>query len=160
MVPTTTWPRAYRDAVAQRPEAVVAEALACLRAHRAAGDRVVVATSAEETLARGLLAALGLADVEVVGSSGWTRAHGEEKVRALTGRGFPPPWSAVYSDSASDLPAVRRHAASRPRQRVVLGGRAGRPGAGRPARQAGVELMRADVVARLTSCGDRIRVHH
>ena len=65
---------AYRDAVARRPQAVVAEALACLRAHRAAGDRVVVATAAEGTLARGLLAALGLADVEVVGSSGCARA--------------------------------------------------------------------------------------
>jgi phosphatidylglycerophosphatase C len=95
---------AYRDAVARRPEAVVAEALACVRAHRAAGDRVVVATAAEESLARGFLAALGLEDVEVVGSSGWTRVHGEEKVRALTERGFPPPWTAVYSDSASDLP--------------------------------------------------------
>ena len=25
-------------------------------------------------------------------------------MRALTERGFPPPWTAVYSDSASDLP--------------------------------------------------------
>jgi phosphatidylglycerophosphatase C len=95
---------AYRDAVARRPQAVVAEALACLRAHRVAGDQVVVATAAEESLARGLLAALGLADVEVVGSTGRTRVHGEAKVRALTERGFPPPWTAVYSDSASDVP--------------------------------------------------------
>lgn len=98
---------AYRDAVARRPHAVVAEALACLRAHRAAGDRVVVATAAEETLARGFLAALGLGDVEVVGSTGWprpARVHGAAKVRALTERGYPPPWTAVYSDSVADLP--------------------------------------------------------
>jgi phosphatidylglycerophosphatase C len=30
--------------------------------------------------------------------------HGERKVRALVGRGFPPPWTAVDGDSASDLP--------------------------------------------------------
>lgn len=68
---------------------------------------MVVATAAEETLARGYLAALGLADVEVVGSTGWprpVRVHGEAKVRALVARGFPPPWTAVFSDSASDLP--------------------------------------------------------
>lgn len=98
---------AYREAVARRPHAVVAEALACLRAHRAAGDRVVVATAAEESLARGFLAALGLGDVEVVGSTAWprpVRVHGATKVRALTERGYPPPWTAVYSDSDSDLP--------------------------------------------------------
>ena len=98
---------AFRAGLARHPEAAVADALACLRAHRAAGDRVVVATAAEETLARGYLAALGLAHVEVVGSTGWprpVRVHGAAKVRALVARGFPPPWTAVYSDSASDLP--------------------------------------------------------
>ena len=29
---------------------------------------------------------------------------GETKVRMLAQRGYPPPWTAVYSDSASDLP--------------------------------------------------------
>ncbi|MFW3170314.1 haloacid dehalogenase-like hydrolase [Geodermatophilus sp. CPCC 206100] len=101
---------AYRAALTRRPEAAVAEAIACVRAHRAAGDRVVVATGCEETLARGFLAAVGLADVDVVGSTGtwrrpWVRrAMGEGKVRLLTERGYPPPWAAVYSDSASDLP--------------------------------------------------------
>jgi phosphatidylglycerophosphatase C len=101
---------AYREALGRQPEAAVADALACLRRHRAAGDHVVVATAGEETLARGYLAALGLDDVDVVGSTGrvWTprsrRAKGEGKVTALTERGYPPPWTAVYSDSASDLP--------------------------------------------------------
>jgi phosphatidylglycerophosphatase C len=97
----------FRAALAAHPEAAVADALGCLHAHRAAGDRVVVATAAEETLARGYLAALGLADVPVVGSRGWprpVRVHGAAKVRALVERGFPPPWTAVYSDSAADLP--------------------------------------------------------
>jgi phosphatidylglycerophosphatase C len=101
---------AYRSALTRRPEAVIAEAVACVRAHRAAGDEVVVATGCEETMARGFLAAVDLADVDVVGSTGSLapprvrRAMGATKVRMLTERGYPPPWVAVYSDSPSDLP--------------------------------------------------------
>lgn len=101
---------AYRSALAVRPEAAIAEAIARLRTHAAAGDRVVVATGCEETLARGFLAAIGLGDVDVVGSTGRLRpprvrrAMGESKVAKLIDAGFPPPWTAVYSDSATDLP--------------------------------------------------------
>jgi phosphatidylglycerophosphatase C len=101
---------AYRSALAHRPEAVVGDALACVRAHRADGDRVVVATGCEEVLARGFLLAVGLDELDVVGSTGSfrpprvERAMGEWKVRMLTERGHPPPWAAVYSDSSSDLP--------------------------------------------------------
>jgi phosphatidylglycerophosphatase C len=101
---------AYREALARKPEAAVADALACLREHRAAGSRVVVATGCEEILARGFLAAVALGDVDVVGSTGSLRplrvrrAMGETKVHLLTERGYPPPWTAVYSDSPSDLP--------------------------------------------------------
>lgn len=98
---------AYRTALSTRPEAAVAEALARVRAHRADGDVVVVATGCEETMARGFLAALGLGDLDVVGSRAGVparRAMGEGKVRMLAERGYPPPWAAVYSDSASDLP--------------------------------------------------------
>jgi phosphatidylglycerophosphatase C len=98
---------AYRTALAVRPEAMVADAVACVRAHQRAGDTVVVATGCEETLARGFLAAVGLGDLEVVGSQATVpvrRAMGESKVAMLTDRGHPPPWAAVYSDSPSDLP--------------------------------------------------------
>ncbi|MGY1620586.1 HAD family hydrolase [Geodermatophilus sp. SYSU D00965] len=101
---------AYRRVLARKPEAAVAEAVACVRRHQRQGHRVVVATGCEETMARGFLAALGLADVDVVGSTGSfrplrvRRAMGETKVTLLTERGHPPPWVAVYSDSASDLP--------------------------------------------------------
>jgi phosphatidylglycerophosphatase C len=101
---------AYREALTRKPEAAVADAIACVREHRARGDRVVVATGCEETLARGFLTAIGLGDVDVVGSTGSLlpprvrRAMGETKVAMLTERGHPPPWSAVYSDSPSDLP--------------------------------------------------------
>ena len=127
---------AYRAAVAHRPEAAVAEAIARVRHHLSDGDRVVVATACEEILARGFLLAVGLEELDVVGSTGSfrpprvRRAIGEWKVRMLTERGYPPPWAAVYSDSRSDLPlfagtprAVLVNASSREQRRVtrVLG---------------------------------------
>jgi phosphatidylglycerophosphatase C len=111
--PTTDVDRiaaAYRAALQVKPEAAIAEAIACVRRHQAAGERVVVATGCEETLARGYLAAVGLGDLDVVGSTGslWPprvrRVMGEGKVGMLTDRGYPPPWTAAYSDAPSDLP--------------------------------------------------------
>ncbi len=101
---------AYRSVLAVKPEAAVADAIACVRAHQRACDTVVVATGCEEILARGFLAAIGLGHLDVVGSTGSLRpprvrrAMGESKVAMLVERGYPPPWKAVYSDSPSDLP--------------------------------------------------------
>lgn len=101
---------AFGEALTRKPEAAVADAIACVHEHRRNGDRVVVATGCEETLARGFLAAIGLGDLDVVGSTGalWPprvqRAMGEAKVTMLSERGYEPPWSAAYSDSPSDLP--------------------------------------------------------
>lgn len=101
---------AYRCALQVKPEAAIADAIACLRRHEAAGERVVIATGCEETMARGYLAAIGLGHLDVIGSTGSyrppriRRAMGEGKVEMLTDRGYPPPWTAVYSDAASDLP--------------------------------------------------------
>jgi phosphatidylglycerophosphatase C len=98
---------AYEEALTRKPEAAVAEAIARVHAHRADGDLVVVATGCEEVLARGYLRAIGLGDLDVVGSTGAIpprRAIGGAKVGMLVERGWPPPWRAVYSDSVSDLP--------------------------------------------------------
>jgi phosphatidylglycerophosphatase C len=101
---------AFGEALSRKPEAAVADAIACVREHRRNGDEVVVATGCEETLARGFLAAIGLGDLDVIGSTGrlWPprvrRAMGEAKVALLVERGYPPPWAAAYSDSPSDLP--------------------------------------------------------
>jgi phosphatidylglycerophosphatase C len=102
---------AYADALSRRPEAAIADAIACVRAHQRNGDVVVIATGCEETLARGFLAAAGLADLDVVGSQATMpvrRAMGASKVDMLAGRGYPPPWTVVYSDSPSDLPMFAR----------------------------------------------------
>jgi phosphatidylglycerophosphatase C len=101
---------AYGEALSRKPEAAVADAIACVHRHQRDGDRVVVATGCEEVLARGYLAAIGLGDLDVVGSTGvlWPprmrHAMGESKVEMLAERGYPAPWRVVYSDSDSDLP--------------------------------------------------------
>lgn len=103
---------AFREALSRKPEAAVGDALACLRRHRSDGARVVVATGCEETLARGFLTAVGFGDVDVVGSTGSLhplrvrRAMGETKLHLLVERDYPPPWTAVHSDSPSDLPQM------------------------------------------------------
>jgi phosphatidylglycerophosphatase C len=97
---------AFGEALTRKPEAAVAEAIAAVTKHRLAGDTVVIATGCEETLARGFLLAIGLGDLDVIGSRAVPPQHalGESKVEMLTERGYPPPWAAVYSDSSSDLP--------------------------------------------------------
>lgn len=98
---------AFISVLTLKPEAAVADAIACVRAHQRDGERIVVATGCEETLARGFLTAVGLGELDVVGSCASVpvrRAMGESKVTLLAQRGYPPPWTAVYSDSPSDLP--------------------------------------------------------
>lgn len=109
--------RRHVTRLASDPEALAYhDGLARLREHQRAGHRVVIATGALEELARAICDTLGLADLEIVGSSwrpwggGMTaREHcfGERKVTMLRARGFPPPWRWVYTDSTADLPLLR-----------------------------------------------------
>ena len=89
--------------------------MARLHAHLALGDRVVIVTGAEAGLARSLWRALGQPDVPVVGSSvrpalggyiGAEHTVGPRKLQALERLGIHPPFAAVYSDSAIDLPLL------------------------------------------------------
>ncbi len=104
-------------------------ALARLHEHRAAGDRVVVATGCAQPLAREVCAALGLGGVEVVASTftahRWRLPHavparGQAKVQALREAGVEVPVEHAYSDSVADLPllqAARTAHLVRPRER-------------------------------------------
>jgi phosphatidylglycerophosphatase C len=113
----------YREAAARfgqalgaRPDALLAPGVAAARAHLDDGDRVVVVTGSEETLARAVLDAAGLGAVELVASRvGATplglaltvHAYGPAKVAELLARGIEAPWDIAYSDSAADLPMLR-----------------------------------------------------
>jgi phosphatidylglycerophosphatase C len=101
----------FGAAVAREPGRVLRDGVAAVRGHLAAGDRVVVVTASEETLARSFLDALDLSTVELVASRlcGSTVVHnrGVEKVRQLAARGITAPWQVAYSDSLTDLPMLR-----------------------------------------------------
>jgi len=89
-------------------------ALEVFAAHRAAGDRVVVATGAPPELARAILSFVAHQDVPVIGSLIGPRfgavgarrhCHNEEKMRMLRERGYAD-IAIAYSDSRADLPLL------------------------------------------------------
>jgi phosphatidylglycerophosphatase C len=95
---------AYRTALKRHPEAAVGEAVAAVREHQADGERVVIATGCEETLARGFLEAIGLGDLAVVDAGQRRRAGG-----GAGGAGAGPP-TADVDLAVSWQPAGRRRA--------------------------------------------------
>lgn len=107
--------RAYaRTTLAERGHVAT---LAAFAEHLARGDRVVVATAAPALVVHELLRDRGLAGARVVGTrllrcSGGlvTAPHciGVTKVIELERRLGVTRWAAVYSDSAFDLPLMRR----------------------------------------------------
>ena len=121
---------AFADALAASPRAIQRGCVAEARRHLDAGARVVFVTACEEAIARPLLDAVGLPEVELVASrlergggaaeraggllAGVRRRSwhvvlhnlGEEKPRQLAARGIEPPWSVAYSDHAVDLPLL------------------------------------------------------
>jgi phosphatidylglycerophosphatase C len=112
--------------LAARDGALLAGGLAAARAHLAAGDRVVVVTGSERTLARAVLDAAGLGATELVASRVGRRPwglgldvhnYGPAKLVGLAQHGIVAPWEIAYSDSLSDLPLLR--GARRP---VLVGG--------------------------------------
>lgn len=90
------------------------QALDVFKAHRDAGDRVVVATGAPPELAREILRFVALHEVPVIGSEVGPRAgamiatrhcHNEEKMRMLRERGYAN-IERSYTDSSADLPLL------------------------------------------------------
>jgi phosphatidylglycerophosphatase C len=106
--------RAFAVALVRQPGRFCREGLGALRRHQAAGDRIVIVTGCEESLVRGVLAELGITDVEVLASrlrpgrlgmrSEWHNV-GRRKVELLARHGIEA-WQVAYSDSSQDLPML------------------------------------------------------
>jgi phosphatidylglycerophosphatase C len=106
--------RAFAVALVRQPGRFCREGLGALRRHQAAGDRIVIVTGCEESLVRGVLAELGITDVEVLASrlrpgrlgmrSEWHNI-GRRKVELLARHGIEA-WQVAYSDSSQDLPML------------------------------------------------------
>lgn len=99
----------------RREQLLIVPAVERLHAHLAAGHEVVIVTGSEARLARDVWRALGQPEVPVIGSSvkpawgGWIGVEhtvGPRKLAALARAGIEPPFAAVYSDSARDLPLL------------------------------------------------------
>jgi phosphatidylglycerophosphatase C len=91
-------------------------ALEVFRAHREAGDRVVVATGAPPELARAILAFVAHEDVPVVGTlvgpkfgavAAIRHCHHAMKMTMLRDAGFVQTVTRAYSDSSADLPLLQ-----------------------------------------------------
>ncbi|MGC4771643.1 haloacid dehalogenase-like hydrolase [Micromonospora sp. DT44] len=103
--------RRFGADLAAEPGRLIAPGLRMIRAHLAAGDRVVVVTACEHTLARALLDAIGLAEVDLVasqirGPKLIVHNYGPTKIAQLAAHRVTPPWRVAYSDSLSDLPIL------------------------------------------------------
>jgi phosphatidylglycerophosphatase C len=89
--------------------------ISVLRRHMHEGDRVLIVTACEETLAKTILSELGLGEIELIASNlvrgalGWrVGVHniGVQKAHQLALRGIRPPWDVALSDSLDDLPIL------------------------------------------------------
>jgi len=107
--------RTFGQALARDARNIFGAACMTLKRHRLDGDRVVVVTGCEETLARAVLDELGFEDIELVASRFAEGRFGLrvavhnirfEKAHQLALRGIRPPWDVVYSDSLRDLPIL------------------------------------------------------
>ena len=106
--------QAFAVGLVRQPGHFCREGLSVLRRHQAAGDRIVIVTGCEESLVRGVLAELGITNVEVFASrlrpgrlgmrSDWHNI-GRRKVELLARHGIEA-WQVAYSDSSQDLPML------------------------------------------------------
>ena len=106
---------AFAMDLVRRPRQFCRDGLQALRRHQAAGDRVIVVTGCEHALVSGIVAQLGLTNLEILASQlrpGWfgMRPHrhnvGERKVRLLAQHGIAA-WQVAYSDALADVPMLR-----------------------------------------------------
>jgi phosphatidylglycerophosphatase C len=106
--------QAFAAGLVRQPGRFCREGLSVLRRHQAAGDRIVIVTGCEESRVRGVLAELGITNVEVFASrlrpgrlgmrSDWHNI-GRRKVELLARHGIEA-WQVAYSDSSQDLPML------------------------------------------------------
>jgi phosphatidylglycerophosphatase C len=106
---------AFAATLARRPKQFSRDGLQALRRHQAAGDRVIVVTGCEHTLASGILQQLGLTGIEVLASQlrpGWLGMRllrhnvGQRKVQALARHGITE-WQLAYGDSMYDAAMLK-----------------------------------------------------
>ena len=100
-----------------RPRIFIRDGISAMRRHLVDGDRVIVVTGCEDTLVRAIFSAIGLTDIEIIAShlrdgrlGMCKKVHnfGPAKPRQIAQYGIGEPWDLAYSDSAHDIPMLKR----------------------------------------------------
>ncbi len=100
-----------------QPRIFIRNGISAMRRHLVDGDRVVVVTGCEATLVRAIFDAVGLPDIEIIASQlrpgrlGMRKKvhnFGSAKPGQIALHGIVEPWDLAYSDSAHDIPMLKR----------------------------------------------------
>ena len=108
--------RDFAADLVQQPRIFIREGVSAMRRHVVAGDRVVIVTGCELTLAQAIFAAIGLHGLEIIASR-LRKGHlgmrkdvhniGSQKPRQIAAYGISEPWDMAYSDSSRDIPMLK-----------------------------------------------------
>ena len=111
--------REFAGELVGKPRIFIRDGISAMRRHIVDGDRVVIVTGCEANLVHAIFAAIGLPDLEIIASQlragrlGMRkRVHnfGSAKPVQIAAHGISEPWDLAYSDSASDIPMLKRAA--------------------------------------------------
>ncbi len=100
-----------------RPRIFIRDGVSAMRRHLFEGDRVIVVTGCEDTLVRAIFTAIGLPAIEIIAShlregrlGMRKKVHnfGPAKPVQIALYGADEPWDLAYSDSAHDIPMLKR----------------------------------------------------
>ena len=111
--------REFAGELVAKPRIFIRDGISAMRRHIVDGDRVVIVTGCEINLVRAIFAGIGLPDLEIIASrlrSGrlgmrkQVHNFGATKPVQIAAHGISEPWDLAYSDSAHDIPMLKRAA--------------------------------------------------
>lgn len=111
--------REFAGELVGKPRIFIRDGISAMRRHIVEGDRVVIVTGCEANLVRAIFAAIGLPDLEIIasrlregrlGMRKQVHNFGSAKPVQIVAYGISEPWDLAYSDSASDIPMLKRAA--------------------------------------------------
>lgn len=109
--------REFADELVGKPRIFIREGISAMRRHIVDGDRVIIVTGCEENLVRAIFDSIGLPDLEIIasrlrggrlGMRKLVHNFGSAKPAQIALRGISEPWDLAYSDSAHDIPMLKR----------------------------------------------------
>ena len=109
--------RDFATELVGQPRIFIRDGISAMRRHLVEGDRVIVVTGCEDTLVREIFRAIGLSDIEIIASHLRAGRLGmRKKVHNFSSAkpvqialyGIAEPWDLAYSDSAHDIPMLKR----------------------------------------------------